>query len=405
MLQASYDELDPEEAASDVGAGEDEGGSEGDLTRFERDRIRARIAEEKLFLEVIDAAKERTKDKNWKTCTKCGNPIGDARLEALPATDLCVTCKADRGQLVTEPVPGDRALPCRCGAATWSTTSSSPAVVVEIDATMDRPGPGRAPGRAPRGAPRASALGFAVRRDHRRPRRLDRRPAGPRHGVAGAGRRRRRDRRDRSRATPTPTPGDRLRSGRRSGALDGAGPPRPAASWPGPTAGRCPWWSTSTATSWPRWPLRPPTARAARARRGRRLSGRRGPGRRGGLARLDLTGADALEGGERAARVLGDPHVDHGHRVNFAGRRRQVAAHRRDAGDPGRHRVVGEAEVVVDVPLGELAAESGHVVERAPVGSMNMADTSFLAPSAAARRPATRDGRDRGRGRRRCRPS
>ena len=87
-LQASYDELDPEEVASDVGAGEDEGGSEGDLTRFERDRIRARIAEERAFLEVIDAAEERSKGKNWKTCVRCSKPIGDARLEALPATDM-----------------------------------------------------------------------------------------------------------------------------------------------------------------------------------------------------------------------------------------------------------------------------------------------------------------------------
>ena len=96
-LEASYDELDPEEVASDVGAGEDEGGSEGDLTRFERDRIRARISEERAFLELIDAAVERAKTKKWKSCTRCGEPIGDARLEALPATDLCVTCKANRG--------------------------------------------------------------------------------------------------------------------------------------------------------------------------------------------------------------------------------------------------------------------------------------------------------------------
>jgi DnaK suppressor protein len=52
--------------------------------------------EEGLFLEVIDAAEERAQTKTWKTCTKCGKPIGDARLEALPATDLCVVCKADR---------------------------------------------------------------------------------------------------------------------------------------------------------------------------------------------------------------------------------------------------------------------------------------------------------------------
>lgn len=96
-LRAAYDELDPEEAPSDVGAGEDEGGSEGDLTRFERDRIRARILEEEAFLEVIDAAVERASTRTWKNCSRCGGPIGDPRLEALPATDLCVTCKADRG--------------------------------------------------------------------------------------------------------------------------------------------------------------------------------------------------------------------------------------------------------------------------------------------------------------------
>ncbi len=95
-LRAAYDELDPEEAASDVGAGEDEGGSEGDLTRFERDRIRGRIAEDNAQIEIIDKALARTHDKTWKNCSRCGNPIGEARLEALPATDLCVTCKADR---------------------------------------------------------------------------------------------------------------------------------------------------------------------------------------------------------------------------------------------------------------------------------------------------------------------
>ncbi|MCU1356084.1 MAG: putative DksA/TraR family transcriptional regulator [Acidimicrobiales bacterium] len=96
ILRATYEELDPEEAASDVGAGEDEGGSEGDLTRFERDRIRARILEDEAFLEVIDAATARSHERGWKNCSKCGEPIGDARLEALPATELCVTCKANR---------------------------------------------------------------------------------------------------------------------------------------------------------------------------------------------------------------------------------------------------------------------------------------------------------------------
>lgn len=96
VMQQTYDELDPDEVASDVGAGEDEGGSEGDLTRFERDRLRARIAEEEKFLTVIEAARERAETRTWKNCVRCDNPIGDDRLDALPATDLCVTCKADR---------------------------------------------------------------------------------------------------------------------------------------------------------------------------------------------------------------------------------------------------------------------------------------------------------------------
>lgn len=97
VMQTTYEELDPEEVASDVGAGEDEGGSEGDLTRFERDRLRARIAEERQFIEVIDAALVRSEGSDWKSCSRCEKPIGDDRLDALPATDLCVTCKADRG--------------------------------------------------------------------------------------------------------------------------------------------------------------------------------------------------------------------------------------------------------------------------------------------------------------------
>lgn len=96
VMRKTYDELDPEEVASDVGAGEDEGGSEGDLTRFERDRLRARIAEEESFLVVIEKARARAEGRNWKSCARCGQPIGDDRLDALPATDLCVTCKADR---------------------------------------------------------------------------------------------------------------------------------------------------------------------------------------------------------------------------------------------------------------------------------------------------------------------
>lgn len=93
-LSADYDAL--AEVGTDVGSGDDEGGSESDGTFVERDRIRAQIAEDEQLLAEIDAAVERSRSRKWQSCSACGEPIGDARLEALPTTTLCVTCKASR---------------------------------------------------------------------------------------------------------------------------------------------------------------------------------------------------------------------------------------------------------------------------------------------------------------------
>ncbi|MCU1353169.1 MAG: DNA-binding protein [Acidimicrobiales bacterium] len=91
-LTVEYDEL--EGSGTDVGAGDDEGGSESDGTFVERDRVRSQIAEDRDLLEQIDAALVRAKGRDWATCTICEKPIGEARLEALPTTAVCVSCKA-----------------------------------------------------------------------------------------------------------------------------------------------------------------------------------------------------------------------------------------------------------------------------------------------------------------------
>ncbi len=92
ILQRGYDELI--EAGDDVGAGEDEGGSEADGSFVERDRLRAQISEERAVLEAADAALARTKARTWQQCRSCGESIGVERLHALPTAELCVTCKA-----------------------------------------------------------------------------------------------------------------------------------------------------------------------------------------------------------------------------------------------------------------------------------------------------------------------
>lgn len=91
-LQKGYDELAT--AGEDVGAGDDEGGSEGDASAVERDRLRAQIGEERNLLEAIDAALARGATRGWQQCRLCGEPIGAERLTALPTADTCVTCKA-----------------------------------------------------------------------------------------------------------------------------------------------------------------------------------------------------------------------------------------------------------------------------------------------------------------------
>lgn len=94
QLESDYDAL--AEVGTDVGSGDDEGGSESDGTFVERDRIRAQIAEERQVIEEIEKALVRAQSDEWKVCTVCGGQIGLPRLEALPTTTMCVTCKATR---------------------------------------------------------------------------------------------------------------------------------------------------------------------------------------------------------------------------------------------------------------------------------------------------------------------
>jgi RNA polymerase-binding transcription factor DksA len=91
-LERGYDELAV--TGDDVGAGDDEGGSEADVSVVERDRLRAQAGEARNVLAAIDAAEERASSRGWELCRLCGEPIGNERLDALPTADTCVSCKA-----------------------------------------------------------------------------------------------------------------------------------------------------------------------------------------------------------------------------------------------------------------------------------------------------------------------
>ena len=90
-------DLDAVAAAAAGSNVDDEHDPEGSTIAFEREQLaglRLRVQDR---LRDIDAALERLSHGQYGRCESCGNAIGDARLEALPAARLCVTC-ADRAR-------------------------------------------------------------------------------------------------------------------------------------------------------------------------------------------------------------------------------------------------------------------------------------------------------------------
>lgn len=55
--------------------------------RGEAERLAGELGE---ALDEVDAAIQRLKDGTYGICEVCGKPIGEARLEAMPAARLCI---------------------------------------------------------------------------------------------------------------------------------------------------------------------------------------------------------------------------------------------------------------------------------------------------------------------------
>lgn len=71
---------------------DDEHDPEGATIAFERSQIGALIEQVRHHLTEIDAALARLDTGTYGACERCGHPIGEARLEALPAARTCITC-------------------------------------------------------------------------------------------------------------------------------------------------------------------------------------------------------------------------------------------------------------------------------------------------------------------------
>ncbi|MGH9120634.1 MAG: TraR/DksA family transcriptional regulator [Acidimicrobiales bacterium] len=91
-LKAQADSLALEHEPGDVQF--DEEGGEGGTSNVDRELDLLLSAQARGAVDEIDKALARIEAGTYGKCERCGEPIPDARLEALPYAALCVSCKA-----------------------------------------------------------------------------------------------------------------------------------------------------------------------------------------------------------------------------------------------------------------------------------------------------------------------
>jgi DnaK suppressor protein len=90
-LQAELDRLtEPPVEGASVGFGKRVG--DGTTEAVERLATTATARSIAGSIKDVDRALAKLRDGTYGSCDRCGQPIGEARIEALPATSLCVGC-------------------------------------------------------------------------------------------------------------------------------------------------------------------------------------------------------------------------------------------------------------------------------------------------------------------------
>ncbi|WP_308465589.1 TraR/DksA family transcriptional regulator [Rathayibacter soli] len=74
------------------GSADDEHDPEGPTMSQEWSSLDGLVTSAEIDRAAIDAALARIDDNSFGCCTRCGNPIGAARLRARPAAELCIDC-------------------------------------------------------------------------------------------------------------------------------------------------------------------------------------------------------------------------------------------------------------------------------------------------------------------------
>jgi RNA polymerase-binding transcription factor DksA len=90
-LLADVAELTAERGMTDTDV--EDGFGEGAGMAVDRDRDQALHAHAMAALDDVEAALVRVESGKYGRCVSCGEQIPSARLEAMPAATVCVTCK------------------------------------------------------------------------------------------------------------------------------------------------------------------------------------------------------------------------------------------------------------------------------------------------------------------------
>ena len=94
-LDGEHLDLEPEEDASGELSHTDQHPADAASDAFEREKEFALLDQVDADLAAVDRALERLSNGAYGRCEACREPIGDARLEAVPAARFCVGHQAD----------------------------------------------------------------------------------------------------------------------------------------------------------------------------------------------------------------------------------------------------------------------------------------------------------------------
>jgi RNA polymerase-binding transcription factor DksA len=85
-----------ESTSAGASGGDDEHDPEGATVAFERQHVAALLERARAHLAAIEAAQRKITAGTYGLCDVCGEPIGEARLDARPASLTCVRCAVSR---------------------------------------------------------------------------------------------------------------------------------------------------------------------------------------------------------------------------------------------------------------------------------------------------------------------